>query len=124
MMISKLICALFGHAPLTNVLGRTGYADVCGAAFDGIGRGHLYLTADCPRCGATYSICNVHAYAEPPLTKPEVQPAPSVPIDSIGKLLTQAMDVAVANGANSVSMPDELVEVAAWLAAVPKPEGE
>lgn len=78
-MISKLICALFGHAPLTNVLGRTGYADVCGAAFDGIGRGHLYLTADCPRCGATYSICNVHAYAEPPLTKPEVQPAPSVP---------------------------------------------
>ena len=78
-MISKLICALFGHAPLTNVLGRTGYADVCGAAFDGIKRGHLYLTADCPRCGATYSICNVHAYAEPPLAKPEAQPVPSVP---------------------------------------------
>ena len=78
-MISKLICALFGHAPLTNVLGRTGYADVCGAAFDGIGRGHLYLTANCPRCGATYSICNVHAYAEPPLAKPEVRPASSVP---------------------------------------------
>jgi hypothetical protein len=50
------------------------------------------------------------------------QPAPSVPIDSIGKLLTQAMDIAVANGANSASMPDELVEVAAWLAAAPKPE--
>ena len=46
------------------------------------------------------------------------QPAPSVPIDSIGKLLTQAMDVAVANGANSASMPDELVEVAAWLSGV------
>lgn len=44
--------------------------------------------------------------------------APSVPIDSIGRLLTRAMDVAVANGANSVSMPDELVEVAAWLSGV------
>ena len=54
----------------------------------------------------------------------QAQPAPSVPTDSIGKLLTQAMDVAVANGANSVSMPDELVEVAAWLAAAPKPEAK
>ena len=57
-------------------------------------------------------------------TLPGAQPAPSVPIDSIWKLLTQAMDVAVANSANSASMPDELVEVAAWLAAAPKPEGE
>lgn len=52
-------------------------------------------------------------------SNPGAQPAPSVPIDSIGKLLTQAMDVAVANGANSVSMPDELVEVAAWLQGIP-----
>jgi len=33
-------------------------------------------------------------------------------------MLAQAMDAAVANGANSVSMPDELVEVAAWLSGV------
>lgn len=46
------------------------------------------------------------------------QPAPSVPTESIGKMLAQAMEVAVANGANSVSMPDELVEVAAWLSGV------
>ena len=46
------------------------------------------------------------------------QPAPSVPTESIGKMLAQAMEAAVANGANSVSMPDELVEVAAWLSGV------
>lgn len=49
---------------------------------------------------------------------PGAQPAPSVPTESIGKMLAQAMEVAVANGANSVSMPDELVEVAAWLSGV------
>jgi hypothetical protein len=50
------------------------------------------------------------------------QPAPSVPTESIGKILAQAMEAAVANGANSVSMPDELVEVAAWLSgAQPNP---
>jgi hypothetical protein len=45
---------------------------------------------------------------------PAPQPA-RVPTEAIGKLLAQMMDVAVANGANSVSMPDEYVEVAAWL---------
>lgn len=34
---------------------------------------------------------------------------------TIGKLLAEAMDTAVANGANSVSMPDEFVELALWL---------
>lgn len=48
----------------------------------------------------------------------QTQPAPSVPTESIGKMLAQAMEAAVANGANSVSMPDELVEVAAWLSGV------
>jgi hypothetical protein len=45
---------------------------------------------------------------------PAPQPA-RVPTEAIGKLLAQMMDIAVANGANSVSMPDEYVEVAAWL---------
>jgi len=49
---------------------------------------------------------------------PGAQNAPSVPTESIGKMLAQAMEAAVANGANSVSMPDELVEVAAWLSGV------
>ena len=53
---------------------------------------------------------------------PGAQPAPSVPTESIGKMLAQAMEAAVANGANSASMPDELVEVAAWLSgAQPNP---
>ena len=37
--------------------------------------------------------------------------------ETIGQLLADAMDKAVANGANSVSMPDEYVELEAWLSA-------
>lgn len=40
---------------------------------------------------------------------------PVAPTDAIGRLLAEAMDQAVANGANSVSMPDHLVEIAVWL---------
>ena len=47
------------------------------------------------------------------------QPAPSIPVDAIGKMLTQLMDIAVANGADGRSMPDEYVEVAAWLCGMP-----
>ena len=35
-----------------------------------------------------------------------MQPTPSVPREAIEKMLTQLMDIAVSNGANSVSMPD------------------
>lgn len=38
---------------------------------------------------------------------------------TISNLLTDAMNLAVANGANSVSMPDEYVELASWLAKEP-----
>lgn len=41
-----------------------------------------------------------------------------VPLDAINKMLADCMDVAVANGANSVSMPDHYVEVAAWVCGV------
>lgn len=44
----------------------------------------------------------------------------AVPSDAIARLLDAAMDQAVANGANSISMPDEYVEIAAWLAGMPK----
>lgn len=47
------------------------------------------------------------------------QQAPSVPREAIEKMLTQLMDIAVSNGANSISMPDEYVEVAAWLCGIP-----
>jgi hypothetical protein len=45
------------------------------------------------------------------------QAVPVAPTEAIDKLLSEAMERAVSNGANSVSMPDELVEIAAWLAA-------
>ena len=41
------------------------------------------------------------------------------PYVAIGKILTEVMDIATANGADSRSMPDEYVEVAAWLCGVP-----
>lgn len=49
--------------------------------------------------------------------------AKSAPVEAIGNLLAQAMDQAVANGANSVSMPDEYVEIAAWLASTHGEQG-
>ena len=41
------------------------------------------------------------------------------PREAIGKILTEVMDIAVSNGADSRSMPDEYVEVAAWLCGIP-----
>ena len=46
------------------------------------------------------------------------QPASSVPIAAIGKILNEVIEIAVSNGANSIGMPDEYVEVAAWLCEV------
>ena len=43
----------------------------------------------------------------------------AVPVDAIEKILAEVMERAVENGANSISMPDEYVEVAAWLSAAP-----
>lgn len=42
-----------------------------------------------------------------------------LPYGAIAKILTEVMDIATANGADSRSMPDEYVEVAAWLCGVP-----
>ncbi len=38
-----------------------------------------------------------------------------IPYRAIGNMLNQAMELATVNGANSVSMPDDYVEVAKWL---------
>ena len=51
-----------------------------------------------------------------------VQPAVPVPdsvLTTIGWLLDDAMNAAVKNGANSISMPDDYVELAVWLAGIP-----
>lgn len=45
--------------------------------------------------------------------------AQDVPKEAIAKILTEVMDIAVSNGADSRSMPDEYVEVAAWLCGIP-----
>lgn len=41
------------------------------------------------------------------------------PRAAIGKILDEVMDLAVSNGADGRSMPDEYVEVAAWLCDIP-----
>lgn len=50
--------------------------------------------------------------------------APAAPIRAIETLMNQAMAQAVANWANSVSMPDEIVEVAHWLVYRASPPAE
>lgn len=46
-----------------------------------------------------------------------------IPLEAIGKLVQWTMDEATRNGANSVSIPDEIVTVAAWLSgAAPQPQ--
>ena len=67
----------------------------------------LEVMRTCPECGSKEA------------TLPGAQLAMSVPREAIEKMLTQLMDIAVSNGANSVSMPDEYVEVAAWLCGIP-----
>lgn len=61
------------------------------------------------------------AAARAVLARPEARPRSAAPKEAIGRLLTAAMEQATANGANSVSMPDELVEIAAWLAKESSP---
>lgn len=46
-------------------------------------------------------------------------PAEAPPIEAITKINDDLMAHYVSNGANSISMPDECVEVAAWLQGIP-----
>ncbi len=55
------------------------------------------------------------APAAPEAPQPSQQ---DIPRNAIEKILTEVMDAAVANGADSRSMPDEYVEVAAWLCGI------
>lgn len=50
--------------------------------------------------------------------------AQNVPKEAIAKILTEVMDIAVSNGADSRSMPDEYVEVASWLCGAHGAKGE
>ena len=38
--------------------------------------------------------------------------------EAIERVLTELMDIAVTNGANSISMPDDYVLIAAWLCGI------
>lgn len=72
-------------------------------------------------CAPHYGLVNGKAVQHPDGTKLYTQ-APTIPepvMSAIGSLLEDGMAQAVANGANSVSMPDEYVEVAAWLCGIP-----
>ncbi len=57
------------------------------------------------------------ARAEASLAEPQPG-ANSAPIEAIRRILTEVMDEAARNGAGSRSMPDDYVEVAAWLCGV------
>jgi hypothetical protein len=46
---------------------------------------------------------------------PQPRTAEPAPLAAISRVLAEVMERAVANGANSVSMPDEYVAIAAWL---------
>lgn len=46
---------------------------------------------------------------------PAAQPSKAIPMEAIGRILAEAMETAVKNGANSVSMPDEYVAIAHFL---------
>lgn len=48
----------------------------------------------------------------------------NIPLEAISRLVDETMAAAVANGANSVSMSDHIVEVAAWLCNVPTPTAQ
>lgn len=52
-------------------------------------------------------------------TKAQPEVTGGVPVKAIATVLEEVMALAVANGANSVSMPDHYVEIAAWLSNVP-----
>ena len=51
-------------------------------------------------------------------SQPASHKVSDAPLEAIGKVVTDLMNHYVSNGANSVSMPDECVEVAAWLCGV------
>lgn len=57
--------------------------------------------------------------AQPALSQPSLA-VPDEVLKAIGGILNECMERAVQNGANSVSMPDEYVHVAAWLCGIPK----
>lgn len=70
---------------------------------------------DCPACSAS---------AAPPVEQQAAAlMAPTALRKTISDLLTDAMNVAVRNGADSRSMPDEYVALAAWLCEQPAPQG-
>lgn len=66
-------------------------------------RVELCFSPSTPRSDGTYATAY---YTRPPLCPP---------FDEIGSLLANAMNEAAANGANSVSMPDDYVVIANWL---------
>lgn len=62
----------------------------------------------------------LRAYSElhSAIEQAEAQKVEPVPVEAIGRILTEVMGTAVENGASSVSMPDDYVAVAAWLCRV------
>ena len=60
-LVYKLICKLFGHKPPSY--GHIGeeYGELELGTLDGIGRQHLNLFGNCPRCGERYLVMKAYA---------------------------------------------------------------
>ncbi len=56
----SIICKLFGHQTLDGKYGGAEYFKECGSYVDNIGRWHLEMAANCPRCGERYITGKVH----------------------------------------------------------------
>ncbi len=65
---TKLFCKWFGHKPWSQAPYRNAGAeylhDAGASTVDGIGRPHVWLKAECSRCGQTFQIGKVHLWNE------------------------------------------------------------
>lgn len=106
-ILPKYELMLDKHQPLYTKAPTIGQGEPIGVAIQGVHKDN------------TLSIFNK---VDVPVGTKLFTKAPTVPeavMTAIGTILNEVMEQAVANGANSVSMPDEYVEVAAWLCGIP-----
>ena len=58
--MKKLICMIFGHQSLYGKCGGAEYMNGVNSYVDNIGRWHLTLIANCPRCNKPYIAGKIH----------------------------------------------------------------
>lgn len=56
----SILCSMFGHKQNKGWYGDGLYGEIVPASTDGIGRIHAFITADCDRCGKSYTLARLH----------------------------------------------------------------